>query len=61
MEGVLPEATPCVRYAPVDLDGHVGIVVDVPHEVYELVRLVVHLTRYLYGECGGGLWHLLRA
>ena len=30
----------------------VGIVVDVPPEVYELVRLVVHLTRYLYAECG---------
>ena len=29
-EGVLPEAAPCVAYAPVDLDGQVGIVVDVP-------------------------------
>ena len=24
-EGVLPEAAPCVAYAPVDLDGQVGI------------------------------------
>ena len=44
-EGVLPEAAICVAYAPVDLDGQVGIVVDVPPEVYELVRLVVHLVR----------------
>ena len=36
-EGVLPEAAPCVAYAPVDLDGEVGIVVDVPLEVYKLV------------------------
>ena len=36
-EGVLPEAAPCVAYAPIDLDGQVGIVVDVPPEVYELV------------------------
>ena len=28
-EGVLPEAAPCVAYAPVDLDGQVGIVVDI--------------------------------
>ena len=26
-EDVLPEAAPCVAYAPVDLDGQVGIVV----------------------------------
>ena len=26
-EGVLPEAAPCVAYAPVDLDGQVGVVV----------------------------------
>ena len=31
-EDVLPEAVPCVAYAPVDLDGQVGIVVDVPLE-----------------------------
>ena len=55
-EGVLPEAAPCVGYAPVDLDGHVGVVVNVPPEVYKLVRLVVHLARCLYAECcGGGL------
>ena len=45
-EGVLPEAAPCVAYAPIDLDEQVSIVVDVAPEVYELVRLV---------ECGGGL------
>ena len=54
-EDVLPEAAPCVAYAPIDRDGQVGIVVDVPPEVYELVRLAVHLARYLYAECGGGL------
>ena len=27
-EGVLPEASPCVAYAPIDLDRQVGIVVD---------------------------------
>ena len=32
-EGVLPEAAPCVAYALVDLDGQVGIVIDVPPEV----------------------------
>ena len=32
-EGVLPEAAPCVAYAPVDLDGQVGILVDVSPEV----------------------------
>ena len=60
-EGVLPEATPCVAYAPVDLDGQVGIVVDFFPEVYRLVRLVVHLARCLYAECGGGLRHPLCA
>ena len=42
-EGILLEAAPCVAYAPIDLDGQVSIVVDAPPEVYELVRLVVHL------------------
>ena len=60
-EGVLPKAAPYVAYAPIDLDRQVGIVVDVPPEVYELVRLVVHLARYLYAEYGGGLRHPLRA
>ena len=60
-EGVLPKAVPCVTYAPIDLNGQVGIVADVPPEVvYELVRLTVHLARCLYVECGGGL-HPLRA
>ena len=44
-EGVLPEAASCVAYAPVDLEGQVGIVVDVSPEVYKLVRLVVHSAR----------------
>ena len=60
-EGVLPKAAPCVTHAPVDLDGQVGVVVDVPPEVYKLVRLVVHLTRCLYAEYGVGLRHPLRA
>ena len=59
-EGVPPEATPCVAYAPIDLDEQVSIVIDVPPEVYELVRLVVHLTRCPYAEYGG-LRHRLRA
>ena len=41
-EGVLPEAAPCVTYAPVDRDGQVGIVVDIPPEVYKLVRVVLY-------------------
>ena len=60
-EGVLLEVAPCVAYAPVDLDGQVGILVDVPPEVYKLVRLVVHLARCLYAEYGGGLRHPLCA
>ena len=40
-EGVLPEAAPCVAYAPVDLNGQIGVVVDVSPEVYKLARLVV--------------------
>ena len=49
-EGVVTEAAPFVAYEPVDLDGQVGIVVDVSPEVYELVRLVVHLARCLYAN-----------
>ena len=37
-EGALPEAAPCIAYAPVDLDGQVGIVVDVSPEAYRLGR-----------------------
>ena len=59
-EGVPPEAAPCVAYVPVDLNGQVSIVVDLPLEVYKLVRLAVHLARCLYAECGGGLLHPLR-
>ena len=40
-EGVLPEAAPCVTYTSVDLDRKVGVMVQVPPEVYELVHLVV--------------------
>ena len=60
-EGILPEAAPCVAYPPIDLDGQVGIMVDVPSELYKLVRLVVLLARCLYAECSGGLRHPLRA
>ena len=61
-EGVLSEAAPRVAYAPVDLDGQViGIMVDVPPEVYKLDRLASHLARCLYAECGDELRHLLRA
>ena len=60
-EGLLPETAPCVAYAPVDLDEQVGVVADVSREIYKLVRLVVHLTRCLYAECGSGLRHPLLA
>ena len=60
-EGVLPEASPCVAVAPVDLHGQDDIAVDVPPEVYELVRLVVHLAGCLNAEYGDGLRHPLRA
>ena len=60
-EGLLPEAASCVAYAPVDLDGQAGILVDIPPAAYKLVRLVVHLARCLYAEYGGGLRHPLRA
>ena len=43
-EGILSEVAARVAHAPVDLDGQVSIVIDVPPEVYELVRLVVHLS-----------------
>ena len=59
-EGVPWEATLCVAYAPVDLDGQVGVVVGVPPEVYEPIRLVVHLACCLYAECGGALRLSLR-
>ena len=54
-EGVLPEAAPCVAYTPVDLDGQVGIVVDIPPEVYKLFCLVIHLASCLYAEYGDRL------
>ena len=43
-EGILVEAAPCVVYAPIDLDGQVSIIFDIPPEVYELVHLVVYRT-----------------
>ena len=61
IEAVLPEAAPCVAHAPIDLDGPIGIVVDVSPGVYKLVHLAVHLARCLYAEYGGGLPHPLRA
>ena len=33
-ERILPEAAPGVAYATVDLNGQVGVVVDIPSEVY---------------------------
>ena len=42
-EGIRPGTVPRVAYAPVDLDGQVGVVVDVPPEVYEIVRLLHRL------------------
>ena len=48
-------------HAPVDFNGQVAILVNVSPEVYKLVHLVVHLARCLYAECGGELWHPLRA
>ena len=47
--------------APIDLNGQVDIMIYVPPEVYELVRLVVHLARCLYAEYDGGVRHPLRA
>ena len=49
-EGVLPETAQFVTYEPIDLDGQVGIVVDIPSEVYELVRLVVGSDLFPYCE-----------
>ena len=60
-EGVLPKAAPCIAYAPVDLDGQIGVVVDVSPEVHELVRSVERPASCLYAEYGGGLRHPLLA
>ena len=57
--GVLLEAAPCVAYALVDLDGQVGIVVDISPEVDELVCLGINLACCLYTDYGGGLRHPL--
>ena len=47
-EDVLPEAPPCVAYAPIDLDGRVSIVVDVSLEL-----LIDDCTNR--GRCSEGL------
>ena len=52
---ILPEAVPGVAYALVDLGGQVCVVVDVPSEVYEFVRLFLYLAGSLDAECGGGI------
>ena len=49
-EEVLPEAVPYVGYAPVDIDGPVGVLVDVSLKPCDLVRFVVHLAHRLYAE-----------
>ena len=53
VKGVLPQAVPCVANAPVDLHEEVGVMIDDPPEVHELVRLVIHLAVCLYSEYGG--------
>ena len=60
-EDVLPKAAPCVVYAPIDLDGQVGVLLNVFLEIYEVVRLVVQLAGRFYAEYGGDLRHSLRA
>ena len=60
VEGRL-KAAPCVTYALVDLDGEVGVVVDVHPVVDELICLIVHLTDHSYADYTGGLGHPLRA
>ena len=61
-KSVRPNATPCVAYAPVDLDGQVvGVGVEVFVEIYELVILVLHLTVCVFAEYGRDLRHPLRA
>ena len=60
-DGVLLEAVPCVACALIDLDGQVGIGVDVPPEVYKLVRLVLHMVHCLYTKYDGGFRHPFRA
>ena len=61
LEDIRSEVASCVAYVPIDLDGLASFVVDIPPEVYELVRLVVHLARCLYAEYCDGLRHPLRA
>ena len=56
-EGIRPETAPRVAYAPVDFDGQVGVVVYVPPELYEIVRLLVYLAGSLDAESGSGTRH----
>lgn len=46
-EGVLLEVTPGAAYTPVDSDGHV--VVDLPPEVYKIIRLAASVVAYRLG------------
>ena len=57
LEGGARSVVPGDAYAPVDFDGHVGVVVDVFPELYEIVRLFVYLADSLDAECGGGIRH----
>ena len=49
-ERILSEAAPGVAYAPVYLFGLVGVVVDVPPKVHEIMCLFVHLAGCLDAE-----------
>ena len=51
-EGILPEATPCVAYAPGNLDGNVGIVVGVSPEVYKLYTWPTTSTQNMAVDSG---------
>ena len=58
-EGILPEIAPRVAYAPVDLDGQVGVVVDVLPEVYEIASFLLYLVGSLGADSGSGIRHPL--
>ena len=55
LEGVLPEVALCAAYTPIDLDGQVGIVVDIPQSIQTRSFGCIHLDHFLFAECGGGL------
>lgn len=46
-DGVVPKATPCVAYAPIDVDEQVGIMVDGSLEAYKLENFVECLNVWL--------------